>query len=59
MLLATIENIDIKIGDEVYLKNNDHYDILTVLSVKGDYVECFEYNPKKAFTVKKDEVEII
>jgi len=51
--------IEINVGDEVFIKDDDAYDILTVLSIKKDYAECFEYNSKHAFYVKLETLEKI
>jgi hypothetical protein len=49
----------INAGDEVYIKDDERYDVLVVLKIKGQYAECFEYDPRKAFLVKVSELEII
>ena len=48
----------IKSGDEVVIKDNEDYDILTVLRVKNGYAECFEYNPKQAWLIKLEDLEL-
>lgn len=50
---------EIKAGDEIIVKNDNKYDVLTVLRVSKNYVECFEYDPKKALIFIKEDVEKI
>lgn len=53
-------NQKIKTGDEVVIKDNEEYDILTVLKVNNDNtITCFEYNPKQAFILDIEDVEIV
>jgi len=52
-------DMEINVGDEVLIKNNDKYDILTVLKINNQYAECFEYDPRRAFLVSIKELERI
>ena len=46
-------------GDEVVCKNNDYFDILTVLNVDSQMKEvtCFEYDMNDCYVFSFEEVE--
>ena len=46
-------------GDEVVCKNNDYFDILTILNVDQQMKEvtCFEYDMNDSYVFSFDEVE--
>ena len=55
-----IQNIKYDASKYLLAKKNDNkYDVLTVLRVSKNYVECFEYDPKKALIFIKEDVEKI
>jgi len=48
-----------KTGDEVIHVNDEYYDVLTVLRVAGETVECFEYDPRDVFCVDAKDLELL
>jgi len=51
---------DYQPGDLVVLIDNPEWDILTVIQVLDDEIECCgEYDPQSLITVKKNEVEYL